>query len=510
MSIAPPPQPVSLAAGARLSDTYELICLIGRGGMGAVWEAQHLRLPKRVAVKVLREEVVGEDPETFQRFRREAEIASQIGHPHIVEVLDYNVLPDGVPYIVLELLQGESLAQRLRRGPLSLEAVLTLSQQIGSALQATHQRGIIHRDLKPANIFLCPREVGGETRDHAKVLDFGISKIVGDDSVQTQGSGVLGTPRHMAPEQITRQGEIDHRVDQFALATIVFECLSGKPLFPGDVAAALYQAVHQPVAIASRLPSAPASVQRALERALQKDPDRRFPDIAQFVAAFAGAPAAADVECDATLRRKQLPSSSPSPHPGRRHRGWWVGAPLLLLSTLGLAALFVFPRSADERAGLPARFVTAPDGSTGSSALPGSAPDIGASAVMAIGVSPEAATPALAESVAGVRSGPAPAPAAAPAPATPLKEALPAALAAELKEAERMLAAKDFHGADQLARRTLPTLVTSRANSVIVRAACGLGNLDGANSWLHRVAASDRPRVFRECRALGLELAGQR
>src|SRR5271165_2228825 len=144
-----------LSAGGVVGDTYRITRLLGRGGMGAVWAAEHLRLPGRqVAVKVLLAPGVASG-EAFARFRREAEIASRLGHPHIVQVLDFHSLPTGEPYIVLELLQGETLAQRLQRGPLALEEALAIARQVGSALQAAHRAGVVHRDLKPDNVFLC-------------------------------------------------------------------------------------------------------------------------------------------------------------------------------------------------------------------------------------------------------------------------------------------------------------------------------------------------------------------
>src|ERR1700761_299885 len=157
-----------IRAGTVLGETYEISELIGEGGMGAVWSAKHLRLPgKRVAVKVLHG-VAAADREAFARFRREAEIATKIGHPNIVQVHDFNVLASGTPYLVLEFLDGEDLAHRLERGPVALDAALSIARQIGSALQAAHKADVIHRDLKPGNVFLVPTELGGELVDQAK------------------------------------------------------------------------------------------------------------------------------------------------------------------------------------------------------------------------------------------------------------------------------------------------------------------------------------------------------
>src|SRR5689334_13838461 len=209
--------PIAIGPGTVIAATYELTEVIGRGGMGAVWAARHLRLPgKQVAIKVLLGTGVGE--QALARFRREAEIASRIGHPNIVEVLDFNTLADGTPYQILEFLDGESLASRLRAGPMPVVTVLELAKQMGSALRAAHRAGVVHRDLKPDNIFLCPSDSGGVVHDRVKILDFGISKIRGSQTMQTQDSVLIGTPQYMSPEQATgKNTTIDNRTDIFAL-----------------------------------------------------------------------------------------------------------------------------------------------------------------------------------------------------------------------------------------------------------------------------------------------------
>ena len=262
--------------------------LLGQGGMGAVWEAKHLRLPdKRVVVKVL---LFGTtDAVTLARFRREAEIASRLGHPNIVQVLDFNTLADGAPFIVLELLQGESLAARLARARPTFEETLSIVTQMGSALAAAHREGIVHRDLKPDNVFLCPTPLDGEVRDVVKLLDFGISKIRGAKTVLTQDAALIGTPQYMAPEQATgRNDDIDARTDIFAFGAIVFEMLTGRPPFLGDtLAAVIHAVVYAPTPSLRELaPETPPAVAAAVERALAKERDGRFPDVGSFVKAI--------------------------------------------------------------------------------------------------------------------------------------------------------------------------------------------------------------------------------
>jgi serine/threonine-protein kinase len=278
-----------LQVGLVIADTYEVTGLIGRGGMGGVWAASHRRLPgKTVAIKVLHPDVAA-DAEALARFRREAEIASRLGHPNIVAVHDFNVLPDGTPYLILEHLHGESLRDRIRRAPLPVTAAIDILRQVGSALRTAHEEGIIHRDLKPQNIFLVPTESGGHVRDHAVVLDFGISKIRGSETIQTQTTAMLGTPQYMAPEQAAgKHDAVDPRTDVFALGAIAYEMLAGEPAFTGQ---SVPEVVFTP-ALAERAPAVPPAMVQAIERALEKKQEDRFGSVAAFIEALTGEPLA--------------------------------------------------------------------------------------------------------------------------------------------------------------------------------------------------------------------------
>ena len=276
--------------GSVIAGTYTIEGLIGKGGMGEVYSASHARLPgKKVAIKVLHPDIA--DAEALARFRREAEIASRLGHPNIVEVHDWNQLEDGTPYLVLELLQGEALSDRLRHGPIPLEDVYVILRQVGSALAAAHREGIVHRDLKPQNIFILPTDDGAGIK--AKVLDFGISKIRGSTTVKTQESSLLGTPQYMAPEQATGQhSAIDGRTDVFALGAVVFEMLAGVPAFRGEtIPEVVFKVVYEPApALEAVVPGVPPHIAMAVARALAKKPDERWPDIQAFVEAVTGSP----------------------------------------------------------------------------------------------------------------------------------------------------------------------------------------------------------------------------
>ncbi len=234
--------------GATLLGKYELNGLLGRGGMGAVYRGTHLRTGRKVAVKILDERYLG-NRSIVQRFGREARAASAIEHPGIVEVLDIDLLPDGAPFLVMELLDGETLASLItRKLRLAQDEALELFTQLLEALEAAHERGIVHRDLKPDNIFLLPPSHSG--RPVVKILDFGISQKADEvRSHLTQTGAVLGTPHYMSPEQALGEVALDARADVYAAAVVLYECVVGDVPFD----AANYNALLQSILRASPL-----------------------------------------------------------------------------------------------------------------------------------------------------------------------------------------------------------------------------------------------------------------
>ena len=270
--------------GQVLHDTYRIIRKIEEGGMGAVYEAVHVRLPsKRYAVKLL---LPGSQkvPYAFKRFQREALIASELGHPNIVDVVDFYKTNWNQPYMVMEYLEGASLAKVFEQaGPLSLQALLAFVTQVGSGLSAAHACGIVHRDLKPDNII-----VNGFGTDEvtAKILDFGISKIRHSKSVVTQDHAVMGTAYYMSPEQAEGQvSDIDQTTDIFALGTICYEGLTGclpfdAPTLPGVI----YKICHStPTPPSSIHVALPAGVDVVLARAMAKSKTERYQQVDAFV-----------------------------------------------------------------------------------------------------------------------------------------------------------------------------------------------------------------------------------
>ena len=346
----------STREGMVLGGTYRLERLIGAGGMGSVYEAVHLRVPRRFAVKLLNPELVN-NREIFERFRREAEIAGALGHEHIVQVFDFNYADGGVPYMVLELLSGEDLSKRLERGRLTLVASLRILEQVTSALEAAHEGGIVHRDLKPQNIFLCRTRSGRD--NFAKVLDFGISKIVHSFNGVTRTGSVFGTPNYMAPEQAEgRQGDIDARSDLFSLGAIAYECLSGSRAFDAPTPmGTLYQVCHSvPRPLRELVPEVPEAVEQVIVKALAKKRDDRYANAAEFRQALldaAGIPAInpqMDVSKPLQLDPAAIVSSPPDtlsprvatvpPKTGfrlrRQHWPWIAGAVLGLLLSIAV------------------------------------------------------------------------------------------------------------------------------------------------------------------------------
>jgi serine/threonine-protein kinase len=245
---------LDLTPGLVVADRFRLVRTLGKGGMGSVWEAQHVSLDTPCAVKFIHEEAA-DSTELRNRFEREAKAAAQLRSPHVVQILDHGVW-EGRPYMAMELLEGEDLAKRLRRTrPLPAPVVAAIASQVGRALTKAHAAGLVHRDLKPANIFL----VRDDDREIAKVLDFGVAKatrvaatMASDGDTKT--GAMLGTPFYMSPEQARGNKDIDHRADLWALSVVVYQCVTGKLPFRSEALGDLL------VKIITEAPPVPSSV----------------------------------------------------------------------------------------------------------------------------------------------------------------------------------------------------------------------------------------------------------
>jgi serine/threonine-protein kinase len=286
----------TLSTGSRLGQVfagkYRLERWLGRGGMGEVYEARHVVVGRRFAVKFLHPELA-RGSESVSRFLREAQAAGALDNPHLVAVLDFDTAADGSPFLVMEYLSGESLAATLaREGALPLRRTLSILLQVCDGLEVAHRAGIVHRDLKPDNLFVTRQRDGS---DLIKILDFGIAKLVdpGPQGGVTRSGAVLGTPFYMAPEQARGEKSVDLRVDLYALGVVAYQLLSGQMPHPGDgYNAILAHILTQPIPPLRELcPELPGALIDVIERTLSSDPARRPASAAELeraLAPFAG------------------------------------------------------------------------------------------------------------------------------------------------------------------------------------------------------------------------------
>ena len=305
--------------GTRLGP-YEILSRLGAGGMGEVWQAKDTRLDRNVAIKILPASLA-ENAQFQSRFEREAKTISQLNHPHICTLHDVGQ-SDGTHYLVMELLEGETLADRIAKAPLPLDEVFRFGREIAEALDRAHRQGVVHRDLKPANVMI--------TRSGVKLLDFGLAKAGGspgstisatshlsaterrDDATQhkplTQEGTVLGTLQYMAPEQVAGE-EADHRSDIFALGVVLYEMATGQRAFQGKSRTSLFAAIvgGEPRPLRELQPLTPPALEHVIQKCLEKDPEHRWQsahDIAEELRWISGAGSQAGVAAPIIVRRK--------------------------------------------------------------------------------------------------------------------------------------------------------------------------------------------------------------
>src|SRR6204780_1406221 len=268
---------MNLTSGTKLGP-YEIVSLLGAGGMGEVYRARDARLKREVAIKVL-PQALSQDAERLRRFEQEALATAALNHPNILAVFDIGT-NEGSPYVVSELLEGETLRERLRSGAMAVRKTLDYALQIAHGLAAAHAKGIIHRDLKPENLFL--------TKDgRVKILDFGLAKLTQPDSgthtsmpTQTQATEagvVMGTAGYMSPEQV-RGTAVDPRSDIFSFGAILYEMISGKRAFHGETAADTMSAIlrEEPAELSETNRNVSPALERMVQHCLEKNPEQRF------------------------------------------------------------------------------------------------------------------------------------------------------------------------------------------------------------------------------------------
>jgi serine/threonine-protein kinase len=349
--------------GTVLAERYRIEAELGAGGVGTVYRATDLERGSRVAVKVLRPELLA-SAEIRQRFEREARALIALSHSNIVTVLDSGV-SGGAPYLVMDLLEGETLADRLLRGPMVLDEAIVTVTQILSALSYVHEHELVHRDVKPANILL---EAGPDGATHVRLLDFGLAKFLAPpptDKTLTRAGQIFGTPAYMAPEQIAGHG-VDQRADVYAAGIVFFEMLAGRPPFQGDSSEIMRQQIMEELPFEACLPegSTPREVLAVVRQATAKTRAERFQTAAEMLTAVERALARPDVALAPATQVVELAQATADP--GSAPRGvarLLVGFGTLLaivvsLGATGVAAFGVYvlvtPARLSERHALEA------------------------------------------------------------------------------------------------------------------------------------------------------------
>jgi Tol biopolymer transport system component len=329
---------MALHSGTKLGP-YEILSLIGAGGMGEVYKASDPRLNRTVAIKVLGERISSR-PDLRQRFEREAQTIARLNHPHICVIHDVGH-QDGLDYLVMEHLDGQTLAERLLRGPMPVDEALRCAMQIADALDKAHREGVIHRDLKPANIMLTP--------SGPKLLDFGLAKLRPPEGSATPvtvsamptdphnltiDGAILGTLQYMPPEQLEGK-EADARSDIFAFGATLFEMVTGKRAFEGKSQVSLMAAIleHDPKPLSQLLPTASPTFERMLQTCLEKDPENRLQTMREV---------SRELKWIAHQARESRPVVEPSSQARGRRSHWagWIVAFVLMLVAAGFAAAY--------------------------------------------------------------------------------------------------------------------------------------------------------------------------
>jgi serine/threonine-protein kinase len=262
---------------------YRVTKLLGEGGMGAVYLGEHPVIGRKVAIKVLHNALAA-DKDIVSRFFNEARAIHLIGHPNIVEILDFGQTPDGQPYFIMEFLTGESLNEIVSRGAIPAAEVAPIADQMCRALSAAHAKGIVHRDLKPHNVQLIEKDGA----PFVKILDFGVAKILaapdGSQSVKTRTGSLMGTPLYMSPEQCKGAGLLDHRTDIYSLGVMIYEMLAGRPPFMAEGIGELFakHMLEDAPNLLDFAPQTPPSMAAAVMKSLNKELDDRFASMEDF------------------------------------------------------------------------------------------------------------------------------------------------------------------------------------------------------------------------------------
>ncbi|HEY0515216.1 MAG TPA: protein kinase [Thermoanaerobaculia bacterium] len=356
----PLPPTASLEAGAgllgQMIGSYEILEILGGGGMGVIYKGRDARLARTVALKFLPPELT-RDPESKERFVQEARAASSLDHPNLCTILEMGETPDGRLYLAMPCYDGETLRRRIERGPLPTAEAVDLATQIARGLSKAHRSGIVHRDVKPANVIVTADGV-------VKILDFGLAKLAGSAALPqgSQAGSSAGTPAYMSPEQ-ARGDEVDARTDLWSLGVVLYEMLAGRRPFRGEREQAVVYAIlnERPEPLRELRPEVPAELARIVERLMAKEPAARYATVDEPLAELR----ALQNEAGTTTLRAALPRRALRP---------WAWAALALLAAVGLAIYWLPARGAKEDAPIHAAFARLTD-LEGSETFPSVSPD---------------------------------------------------------------------------------------------------------------------------------------
>ena len=364
---------MTLELGTKLG-RYEIRSKIGAGGMGEVYRARDEKLNRDVAIKIL-PTTLSENGDRLHRFEQEAQAAGALNHPNILAIYDVGT-NDSAPYVVSELLEGETLRERLNHGPLPTRKATEYGIQVARGLAAAHAKGIVHRDLKPDNLFITKD-------DHVKILDFGLAKLVQPSAeevsqtdvatrkVHTDPGTVMGTAGYMAPEQV-RGRNVDHRADIFSFGAVLYEMLSGRRAFHGDSAIETLNAIlkEEPAELASTDPHIAPALERVVWHCLEKTPERRFQSASDIAFALESVSGVTSHQSQQTVAL----SSLSTPRTWTRERLVWIGVCVVLLAAALALAVAYFSRSDSnvhavrlalampEKTNIPSNITVSPDG----------------------------------------------------------------------------------------------------------------------------------------------------
>jgi len=488
-----------LVPGDILANRYRITKLISCGGMGQVYEAEHLRLKGlKLAVKILLGKRLTSE-EALSRFRREAELTARLKHPHIISIIDWDTMENGTPYFVMEFLQGETLASRMKLVEIEEGEAIEIIKQVCKALIFAHSKGVIHRDLKPSNIFLV--DTGGtESGIFVKLFDFGISKDIYSETLKATQSTIIGTPGYMSPEQAKGLNNlIDARSDIFSLGAIAYELLANRPAFQSDtIESILYRIVHEPADPLDEInPHINPTLAKVIHKALSKDPDDRFASVSSFLAALNSAQQSSYSASSSSVLKDSLAESDKDALPAQRSSTrkftrvityLLIGVVLTLFVIYAVTHYQVRKLEHENFSVLPPDNIQPqiPDPQDLSTPLNVSSPQNEPSSKPPS----ESSVPVTKKKIVAKKD----------------EKIISEDVRQKLTQGLKLLDQGKYSEAIEITRQTLYMQKTVLAWKILVIAHCGLRDLGGANAFLEKLSKNEKKEVIQKCKEIGLDL----